>query len=74
MKILSTWTYTQGSNWGEIYESGMAIYWEDENLRVGTLYVSTDEEKVLIDTQDTGLTKEQYLDLMSKLYDMAEIK
>lgn len=73
MEILSHWTYVTFWSWGEVRESGLAIHWEDASLRTGTLYIITKEEKLEIDTE-SKLNREQFLDLMSKLYDMAEVK
>ena len=71
--ITSCNTWADISNRGDIYSTGIDIHWDSVEKGYGGLTIIVDEnDEVQIDTESMG--KEFFLDLMSKLYDMAEVK
>lgn len=73
-KILQVFPYSDESSVESTWEEvGITIQWDDLGVGFGELSLSSDiNGKTIIDTETMG--KEFFLDLMSKLYDMAEVK
>ena len=72
-QILQVFPHCDVNVHGDWEEVGITIQWDDLGIGFGELSLSTDiNGKTVIDTESMG--KEFFLDLMSKLYDMAEVK